>query len=430
MNYNSELTKNDFSWNVIFDKYNILKEISINGYYEISSMRINEFREARLMTKFDHKINLPKIFLENNLSILPISRGSYVISNFETYKDIDTKNNEITKVSFPDNVMSIDYENIYSEAVALNCAYITGILSDFIEEFDLLPTISGRMSSNNFTFYINNNKINKSMSVNVENAQIEIDAGYEGKNNLLLVEAKNVISDDFLIRQIYYPFRLWSSKVPKKIRNVFMIYSNGIFNLYEYGFRDINHYNSLELIKQKKYSIEPTDLILEEIIYVLENTVIIKEPLIAFPQADNFSRIINLCELLLDEEKSKEEITLNYAFTDRQTNYYTDAGRYLGVIEKKMVNEKTIFYLTDEAKKILKLRFKDRQLFFARLILSHQVFNETLRVYLRTGEVPQKSVIVDIMMKSQLYNIESPNTYERRSFTIISWINWILDLQR
>ena len=35
------------------------------------------------------------------------------------------------------------------------------------------------------------------------------------------------------------------------------------------------------------------------------------------------------CELLNESELTKDEITSNYDFDPRQTNYYTDAGRYL-----------------------------------------------------------------------------------------------------
>ena len=32
-------------------------------------------------------------------------------------------------------------------------AYISGILGDFLEDEKLLPTVAGRMSSENFSFY-------------------------------------------------------------------------------------------------------------------------------------------------------------------------------------------------------------------------------------------------------------------------------------
>ena len=58
---------NDTAWENLFEKYHILNEIKQNGKFTISAEQIKEFREPRLMTKFDHKINLPQIFFQNNL---------------------------------------------------------------------------------------------------------------------------------------------------------------------------------------------------------------------------------------------------------------------------------------------------------------------------------------------------------------------------
>lgn len=74
--------KNDTAWEALFDKYNILSEISSTGRFKISASQIKEYREPRLMTKFDHRENLPEIFKQYNLAILPISRGDYLISSF------------------------------------------------------------------------------------------------------------------------------------------------------------------------------------------------------------------------------------------------------------------------------------------------------------------------------------------------------------
>jgi hypothetical protein len=37
------------------------------------------------MAKFDHTINLSKTFINNQLTILPITRGDYVIAHFDAY---------------------------------------------------------------------------------------------------------------------------------------------------------------------------------------------------------------------------------------------------------------------------------------------------------------------------------------------------------
>lgn len=430
MSNDYEITKNDRAWEKLFDKYKILDSIEQKGYFEITASQINEFREARLMTKFDHRANLPKLFIDNNLAILPITRGSYIISKFEAYKDFEQLHDKITIVSFPEYIESIDYENITSEAIAINCAYVSNILADFLEDDRLVPTVSGRMSSGKFSFNIWNNANKTNVTINVANSQVEIDGGFESEEQLTLIEAKNVIADDFLIRQLYYPYRLWSNKVSKKITPIFLIYSNGIFSLYEYEFQDIDNYNSLYLVKQKNYSIEAVEISLNDILDVLNRTKIIEEPKIAFPQADKFERIINLCELLLDNEMTRDEITLNYAFTPRQTNYYTDAGRYLGLIDKRKEDNEIVFSLTEEGRKILRSRYKERQLKFVEIILRHKVFNEALRLYLQRSETPSKDEVVDIMKVTNLYNIEAESTYYRRASTVINWINWILDLQK
>jgi hypothetical protein len=424
----SEVTKNDRAWEQLFAKYNILQEIERYGYFEISSAQINQFREARLMTKFDHRINLPRLFVENNLAVLPVTRGRYIISNFEAYKNFEPTTDEITGISIPEYIESIDYENITSESMAINCAYVSGILADFLGDQELMPTVSGRMSSGSFSFYIQNTTTKSNVSINVENSQIEIDGGYEGVDKLSLIEAKNYISNDFLIRQLYYPYRLWHSKLAKKIAPLFLVYSNGVFTIYEYEFQDPDNYNSLVMKKQKNYSIDAEEIGLDDIIRVLNRTRIVEEPELAFPQANNFKRLINLCELLMQGAMTKDEITLNYAFDPRQTNYYTDAGRYLGLIEKSRDDGKIVFSLSEQGQRIVRSKYKARQLRFVEAILRHRVFNETLRLYLKRGKMPLVSDIVEIMRKYGLYQVQAESTFRRRASTVTSWISWVMGL--
>ena len=157
---------NDKAWIKIFDEYSIVHEVQKNGQFVISSTQINKFgREARLMTKFDYKFQLPLLFAENNFSILPISRGTYVIGEFETFHVFDNCETDVTKIAFPSYLESLDYKNITSEATALNCAYITGIIEDFVQDEDLRPTVNGRMSSAAFSFDINSQNSLKKVAV-------------------------------------------------------------------------------------------------------------------------------------------------------------------------------------------------------------------------------------------------------------------------
>ncbi|NLJ90979.1 MAG: transcriptional regulator [Clostridiales bacterium] len=424
-------TKLDYYWDKLFDKYDILDEISKNGFFEITSTQINEFREARLMTKFDHRSNLPVLFKDNDLSILPITRGNYIISNFEAYHDFEPANKTIHKITYPTYIESIDFGNITSESLVINTAYLTGMIADFTEEEGLLPTINGRMGSESFDFQIYNKTFNKLQTISIDKSQLEIDGGYENVNSLTLLEAKNSISDDFIVRQLYYPYRLFKDKVTKPIKPIYLTYSNGIFYFYEYMFEDSGNYNSLVLVKQKNYTLESEDISFDELVAICHQIQLTSEPYgVPFPQANSFNRVVNICELLFENETlTRDEITLNYDFDVRQTHYYTDACRYLGLVEKQKDHfEGVRYYLTDKGKALFSLNIKKRNLQFARYILEKRVFNEAFKMYIKHSELPSKEDIVKIMKNAKLYNVRSDSTFFRRSSTVLGWLKWIIDL--
>ncbi len=427
-------TKNDDAWESLFEKDHILETIEKDGRAVVAASEMARFREPRLMAKFDHRINLPEIFKKCHLAILPISRGSYVISHFDAYHTFESKNQSLQHCCLPYYVQSLNAENIPSETIAVNCALASGMLSDFLGEDRnaLVPTVSGRMGSGEFSFKIQNTASKQLSAVTVENSQIEIDAAYEGIETLTIFEIKNNISEDFLVRQLYYPFRVWSSRIAKKVRPVFLVYSNGIFSFYEYKFQSSDCYNSLVLVKQKNYTIESENDTtielpdLEEVLHQISSFD--EEPKISFPQANSFERVINLCELLQEKDLTPQDITDKYAFDIRQADYYSDAGCYLGLIDKYYKEKRKPYYsLSSFGRKVLSLPYKKRQLTFCRQILKHKVFNQAFRLC-ASGEVPDKPAVIQLMKYANLYRVHSEETYYRRSSTITGWINWILGL--
>lgn len=91
-------SKNDIAWEKLFEKHCILNRLANNERVAISSAEINAFREARLMTKFDHRSQLPELFAKHKLSILPC--------------DFNKEDVEITTVGFPTFLESIDCKNV------------------------------------------------------------------------------------------------------------------------------------------------------------------------------------------------------------------------------------------------------------------------------------------------------------------------------
>ncbi len=430
--------KIDTTWQKLDAKYNIVSAVKANGIYKISADEIKEFQEPRLAVKFDHKEDRPELFVNNGLSILPVTRGDYIVSQINAYHNFGNYDAPIIYRTVPEYIQSLTASSITSEAKALNIAYISGILADFLEDDGLLPTVAGRMGSGSFVFQASiGNTDELTPTIQVENSQIEIDAAYEGHKSLSLVEAKMNLAENFLIRQLYYPFRTWHKLMGKKpVRPVFLIYSNSIFYLYEYTFTELGNYNSLELVKFSKYTLEDNSISKDEIRAVVASAKVKPNPAIQFPQANDFQRVISLCEQLYLADGDVESISDMYQFHARQALYYADAARYLGLATSTSDSKGSPYTLTTLGKKLWQLSYRERQLQFVKVMASYKVFRESLDYYLATDEIPKTQIIVQFMVDANIAytdgqnNVKtySPSTMKRRASTVQSWLKWVEQL--
>jgi hypothetical protein len=207
--------RND-AWEELFRRHRILEEVERRGVYQISSAVINEVHEARLMTKFDHEVQLPNLFKRHKLTIQPNARGTYLIGRFDSYEKVtDDPSVPVEGVPFPRRIETINPANLYSESAVLMCAHYTGII-DRVLSRKAEPTVFGRHSAGRFTYRIRNNQTGGLHEISVEGAQLEIDAGFEGDDTFAIVEAKNETVTDFHVRQLYYPYRAWLDRTRKR----------------------------------------------------------------------------------------------------------------------------------------------------------------------------------------------------------------------
>ena len=419
-----ENSKNEIAWSYLFEKYNIVESIEKNGFFEITAEQIKESgREPRLMTKFDSSENLPLKFSENNLAILPIKRGSYIIGKFQNYQSVEINNDlDVETKYLPNYVSTIDYNNISSEAISLNSAYISGMIEDIIGE-KLVPTIQGRMSTGEFNYQISLNDGSK-FDIKVQNSQMEIDGSYESISKFVIFEAKNHYMKDFIIRQLYYPYKVWKKNTNKEIIPIMLIKHDNIFNFFIYEFLEDNNYNSINLKKIKRYildeiynPVEKVDIqnIMNQIKFVKEDTKI------PFPQANSFYRVLDLLNELNNQELLANDIADIYEFDVRQANYYLAALQYLGLVIKD-----NNYKLSKLGKKIMKMNHKSKNLAIIEIILSHKPFYCALEQYL-TNQKFDPLEIAKVIYESR-EEINSTGTAERRTSTVISWVKWILGL--
>ena len=423
-------TKNDVAWENLFSRYDILSKVQQNGIYRISAATINGEREARLMTKFDQRASLPEIFRDNHLSILPDSRGTYLIGDFDSYQNLTYDSTlNADEIAFPSEIETIDPTNLYSEAAGLLCAYNARILDRLVDE-EVRFTVAGRMSTGVFDYQIKTGR--GSEQIAVANAQCEIDGGFESASKMLIIEAKNFETDDFLIRQLYYPYRLWRGKTRKQIVPVFMTLSNDVFSFHVFRFRNEAVYNSLELVETRKFRVAPVEISLTDILAELAKASALQPtapPRVPFPQANSFRRVVDLLGLLqANGYLTQDQVASNYVFTGRQAHYYPTAGIYLGLIKRDVdANRSVVYALTNEGDRIMKMPSRQKFLALANVILRNRVFARTLQLYIDNGDRPSETDVCAIMISENVPLNDT--TVRRRAQTVLAWVDWILDLQ-
>ena len=419
--------KTERAWQELFEEYDIGERVRREGVFRISAAQIKRVREPRLMAKFDHRKNLPDVFRKQKLGILPVTRGEYVIGGFELFERLPIPGTGVLHetASLPAWLESVSADTIASEPVALNCAWASGVLQRFLGEERLCPTLSGRMGARPFAFRIGGS--GGTTEIAVDGAQIEVDGAFEGDGCVAIFEAKMDLAEDFIVRQLYYPFRHFSALgLSKRIRTVFMTYSGGVFDLAEYGFCEPERYDSLQLLRRMRYALAPAGLSKDDLWRKLEATEARPEPEgVPFPQADSFARVVNLCERLSAGPMGKEDIEEAYGFAPRQADYYANAVKYLGLAGK----EAGQVALTADGRRFAQMGVSRRNVFLVERILRHEAFRRALRMALERGEVPGREELRAILLETNPgLGRADGNTYGRRASTVRHWIRWIWDL--
>ena len=252
----------DEPWKKIFDDYNIYDHDFDSGPYILTSDAIKKSvvnfegtsnREVRTLCKQDTRKSRPRVFKDKGLFILPKKNGVYYILKGEGYVDIPKIETPIRdyhkKLTFELQTSSVGN----SEMQFVDYAYANSLIRTFMKDDSLVLTIRGRKYTPFFQFKV------KDTLLTAESVQTEVDAGYEGHNSIVLVEAKNTKSTDTIIRQLFYPFKQWSVNTSKPIKTLFFekkkVRGENIFSLWLFKFEDAEDYNSIKLVDSARFRI-------------------------------------------------------------------------------------------------------------------------------------------------------------------------------
>src|SRR3989338_2016990 len=252
---------NSKSWNKIFSDYKILDHDFKKSPFPLSATQIKiayqKFKETgekevRILCKQDSREDRPDIFQKHDLFLLPVKNGYYNIIKGEGYVDIPEIKKEISvyssKLDFQLDTAKIGN----SEMQHLDYAYAASLIRTFMNDPSLVLTIRGRKYTPDFEF-----KVMKQI-IKVSSVQTEVDAGYEGRDQVVLIEAKNFNATNVIIRQLFYPFRQWQKQTKKKVITLFFDKTSGedVYSVWQFDFSDPNNYNSIKLVKSDKFRIK------------------------------------------------------------------------------------------------------------------------------------------------------------------------------
>lgn len=407
---------NDVAWETFVRE----AKVKLDGHsYVVDAKNLKKItqREPRLMAKVDDPEQLPNVFRNAGYSLLAVTNGSYLIFQGDVFVPVpDCPIQAIynPKVEFPLETIGRGT----GESEYLDNAFNTGLLSDFTGSGVLYLTIRGRERTKRFSFLIGASNI----EINVNGVQIEVDAGYEGENDIVLVEGKIGNRSHFNIRQLYYPFRHFSQLVPqKKVRTVFFSYdlSRATYSLHEFGFENPEVFDSIYPIKCCVYSLSrPQVFVFEELFdrnFETVNNIV--------PQADDLNKILELLTLINSGQNTVTDIADYFVFDVRQSNYYGEAAEFLGLITRN----RGVFELTERGFQFISTDPSRQQLFIAKLVINTWFFKELLRRARRKGFFTDLDIqaLIEAVEKESGDKRYTKSTVGRRIRTIASWAEWL-----
>lgn len=428
-NSNQE-TANDKAWRQIFeDDSSILREIDTQGYFDISSSRINQYRETRLACKIDFKQQIPQPLANESLSVLAIKNGVYRIARTNAFIDFPSLESSSLPTprafQIPENIKVLSPKGLSSEAKLLDAALISGML-DYVFNDDVSLVLRGYERSKPFSFALEDGtKVKSTIPYEVDGVQLEVDGGYEGENGIYLVEAKSKLNDNINLRQLLYPLLHYESRfgAQKPILTYLLLYdiTTGIY-----------HFTRVRVDEDplcgRRISLNPRDHVSCRLKTERERTRNYWEELIAtpidlnltnkettFPQANDFRKVLASFFRLSEETKiSKEELFGEYSITERQWNYYGDVLLWLRVA---VYDHTEGLYRLSSVGQAVQYQGSSKDTLFelARIVLSNDIFHE----YLRGGES-------GVTLSSRERNMPgfADDTFKRRLSTVRSWLSF------
>ncbi|MGB0743689.1 MAG: type II restriction enzyme [Opitutales bacterium] len=407
---------NDNVWKLLLNELDILDTIKREGYADIDASDIKRIvqnaglrpDEPRILCKMDYRESRPNIFKTNGLSLLAVRNGRYRVARSDPFIDLPTYKSSHSEAIEWTPLATLDPWNITSESKALQVAYVSKMLERVFGERATM-TIYGRQRAEAFQFKLNG------VEYDVEGVQIEIDGGYEGRDAVHLIEAKNDQQYvDMSYRQIAYPLHQYESKLEgqKQVYAYGMTYEAPYFRFIRYD----PALGRFEPDTQRIFHIIGT--LPEFGLLSISASPTLVDTSVPFPQADDFSKVLTILDLLSAAgsrgiKSPKEFLSNSFGFEPRQSDYYANALKWmrLATVERSGGSLKP----TPRASVISALPINERLKEMAEIVFSCPIFNQALREGISS---------IDVELVTQAGYRMNATTVDRRMSTVENWIEY------
>lgn len=421
--------KNDEAWARVIDALGLEDRIAADGRALVTADELKAAsggREPRLMAKIDHRGDLPKPFKRKsgNWGILPTRRGEYVIGVFDMFApfpDVDETSAEALRM--PQDLETVTFGPSLSETAAINILQASGTLGEFLGEEWLLHTIAGRMGTKDFDFVVGD----ADFRVSVDRAQIEIDAGFEGEGSIALIEAKREGAENFVVRQLYYPWRHWRDRCVKPVRPVYLIVGGTQLRLIEFAFDEPGRYAPPRVVRDRRYSLVGRGWEVEGLAEIMARVPVGAEPTgVPFPQADRVDRVLEHVGYVAEGLDSADVILEELEVDSRDIDYYMNAAIYLGFLRRA---GRKRWELTDAGRGLVAEKPEDMSFRVAEAILGRRIFREALVGASESGETMGTRGDVAGRLAEVAASRVGGDTLRRRAGTVLSWVRWLRETE-
>jgi hypothetical protein len=378
--------------------------------------------ELRLMAKMDSSADVPAALRRHGYFIMPIKNGEYVLVRGNGFHVLEN-------LPEPPTIFSpqLDFDLVTlsvgdSEMQHLDYCYNIGLFEKFAGVTGLRQTIRGRKRMPAFEF-----SVGRLGPIRVQaGVQVEVDSGCEGRDDIVLIEGKGGQPPDFIVRQLFYPYRKWRHEIPqKRIRPWFFcsheVAGRRLYRFWEYAFADDEQYQSLTLHRGEAFFVEPrrARLTVEELLRA--HAARTDARLWDVPQADSFWRVAEIPLLVEQGINTSGKVAAHYEFDPRQSSYYRQAAEYLGLLS---LDRKTnVYQLTDLGREYVCLSADERRELLAGLLAQFPPMRATLELSARSGErgIGRAEITALIARHSAI----GKSTPARRAATLLAWLDWL-----